>query len=105
MQIDETESSVEERAMQRGAARVISYLAFPEIDSVDDVTKKAIRLNKKRLILVENLQKEVDYLQSTIERMSKENKTLRTDLEIKEQEVSGTLLVQQLLTIPSRFTS
>jgi len=41
--IDETESSVEERAMQR----------------VDDVTKKAIRLNKKRLILVENLQKEV----------------------------------------------
>uniref|UniRef100_A0A7S0HPA5 Cilia- and flagella-associated protein 157 n=1 Tax=Hanusia phi TaxID=3032 RepID=A0A7S0HPA5_9CRYP len=69
--IDETESSVEERAMQR----------------VDDVTKKAIRLNKKRLILVENLQKEVDYLQSTIERMSKENKTLRTDLEIKEQEI------------------
>ena len=31
----------------------------PDMNSVDDVTKKAIRLNKKRLILVENLQKEV----------------------------------------------
>ncbi|EKX43836.1 hypothetical protein GUITHDRAFT_140268 [Guillardia theta CCMP2712] len=77
--IDETESSVEERAMQRATR--------PDMNSVDDVTKKAIRLNKKRLILVENLQKEVDYLQSTVERMSRENKTLRTDLEIKEQEI------------------
>lgn len=38
---------------------MVGPVTRPDMNSVDDVTKKAIRLNKKRLILVENLQKEV----------------------------------------------
>lgn len=68
--VEETEESVEARAMQR----------------VDAVTKRTILLNERRLHEIENIHREYDDVQRSKEKLQKDNQALRFEVELKQKE-------------------